>query len=396
MAGRNTEYKMAIRIAGEIDKSLPKSMKMSKAELRAIAKEAAYAEKEFSKTSKQMGKGLFDASALKETKGFFTAIEKAGVKAFKTIGKASAVAVGAVGAFSVKTGMEYESQMSTVKAISKASESDFKIMQEEAKRIGSTTAATAKEAGQAMEYEAMAGWKADQIVAATSAIVDLKQSSEDLDLATTSDIVTDAITAFKMEAKDAKHMTDVLAATSTNANTDVAMMGESFKYAGAIAGSQEYSVEDTALTLGLMANASVKGSMAGTAERSWIKRMVKPTKESEKAMKDLGLSLKDSKGNDKSLLQITEDTRKAFNNIKDKNERIPLAETIKGGKRGEIEKIVSYDVKKNKYHIIWTDGSTDFIPSSNLREGNPTKLSLMEIEYWSKQKTIPEKIKKWI
>ena len=107
----------------------------------------------------------------------------------------------------------------------------------------------------------------------------------------------------------------------------------------------------------------------------------------------------DSKSGNQFLIKSKDesvDKMPGYRLIKDKNERIPLAETIKGGKRGEIEKIVSYDVKKNKYHIIWTDGSTDFIPSSNLREGNPTKLSLMEIEYWSKQKTIPEKIKKWI
>lgn len=330
MAGRNTEYKMAIRIAGEIDKTFPESMKLSKAELRAIAKEAAQAEKEFSRTSKQMGKGFFDASALKETKGFFTAIEKAGVKAFKTIGKVAGTAGAAIGGFSVKTGMDYEKQMSTVKAISKASESDFKIMQEEAKRIGSTTAATAKEAGQAMEYEAMAGWKADQIVAATSAIVDLKQSSEDLDLATTSDILTDAITAFGMKAEDATHMADVMASASTNANTDVAMLGESFKYAAPMAGSMGYSVEDAALTLGLMANSGIKSSMAGTTERNWIKRMVKPTKESEAAMKDLGLSTKDKNGKSKSLLQITEDTRKAFSKIKDKDEKSKYAAMLAG------------------------------------------------------------------
>ena len=326
MAGRNTEYKMAIRIAGEIDKTFPKSMQLSKAELRAIAKEAAQAEKEFSKTSKQMGKGLFDASALKETKRFFTAIEKAGVKAFKTIGKAAGTAGIAAGAFSVKTGMEYEKQMSTVKAISKASKSDFKIMQEEAKRIGSTTAATAKEAGQAMEYEAMAGWKADQIVEATSAIVDLKQSSDELDLGTTSDILTDAITAFGMKAKDATHMADVLASASTSANTDVAMLGESFKYAAPMAGSMGYSVEDTALNLGLMANAGIKSSMAGTTERNWIKRMVKPTKESEAAMKELGLFTKDKDGKSKSLLEITEDTRKAFSKVKDKDDKSKYAD----------------------------------------------------------------------
>lgn len=379
--GRNKEYALAIRIAGEIDKSFPKSMQLSKAELRAIAKEAARTQRELSNTSRQMGKGLFDSSALKETQGMFTAIEKAGVKAFKTIGKASVAAGAAVGVFSVKTGMDYEKQMSTVKAISKANDSDFKIMQEEAKRIGATTAATAKEAGQAMEYEAMAGWKADQIVAATSAIVDLKQSSDDLDLATTSDILTDAITAFDMKAKDATHMADVMAAASTNANTDVAMLGESFKYAAPMAGSMGYSVEDAALTLGLMANSGIKSSMAGTTERNWIKRMVKPTKESEAAMKELGLSTKDEKGKSKSLLEITEDTRRAFKKIKDKDERSKYAAMLAGsqGMNGllAITKASEKDFQKLKKAIYDCDGAAKELAETRLDnlEGDVTLFS---------------------
>lgn len=379
--GRNKEYALAIRIAGEIDKSFPKSMQLSKAELRAIAKEAARTQRELSNTSRQMGKGLFDSSALKETQGMFTAIEKAGVKAFKTIGKASVAAGAAVGVFSVKTGMDYEKQMSTVKAISKANDSDFKIMQEEAKRIGATTAATAKEAGQAMEYEAMAGWKADQIVAATSAIVDLKQSSDDLDLGTTSDILTDAITAFDMKAKDATHMADVMAAASTNANTDVAMLGESFKYAAPMAGSMGYSVEDAALTLGLMANSGIKSSMAGTTERNWIKRMVKPTKESEAAMKELGLSTKDEKGKSKSLLEITEDTRRAFKKIKDKDERSKYAAMLAGsqGMNGllAITKASEKDFTKLKKAIYDCDGAAKELAETRLDnlEGDVTLFS---------------------
>ena len=379
--GRNKEYELAIRIAGEIDKSFPKSMQLSKAELRAIAKEAAQTQRELSNTSRNMGKGLFDASALKETQGMFTAIEKAGVKAFKTIGKASVAAGAAVGVFSVKTGMDYEKQMSTVKAISKASESDFRIMQEEAKRIGATTAATAKETGQAMEYEAMAGWKADQIVAATSAIVDLKQSSDNLDLATTSDILTDAITAFGMKAKDATHMADVMAAASTNANTDVAMLGESFKYAAPMAGSMGYSVEDAALTLGLMANSGIKSSMAGTTERNWIKRMVKPTKESEAAMKELGLSTKDEKGKSKSLLEITEDTRRAFKKVKDKDERSKYAAMLAGsqGMNGllAITKASEKDFNNLKKAIYDCDGAAKELAETRLDnlEGDVTLFS---------------------
>lgn len=364
MPGRNSEYKLAIRIAGEIDKTFPKSMQHSKAELRAIAREASVA-------SSQMGKNIRSGfrDPLNETKGIFTAIEKAGTKAFKAVAKASVTAGAAVGAFSVKTGMDYEKQMSTVKAISKASASDSKKLQDEAKRIGATTASTAKEAGQAMEYEAMAGWKPDQIVEATAAIVDLKQSSDELDLATTSDILTDGITAFKMKAKDATHMADVLAASSTSANTDVAKMGESFKYAAPMAGSLGYSVEDTALNLGLMANAGIKSSMAGTTERSWISRMAKPTKESERAMKDLGLSLTDKKGKEKSLLQITEETRKAFSDLK-KNEKVKYAAMLAGkpGMSGllGIVNTSEKDFKALKAAIYDCDGAAEELAKTKL------------------------------
>lgn len=364
MPGRNSEYKLAIRIAGEIDKTFPKSMQHSKAELRAIAREASVA-------SSQMGKSIRSGfrDPLNETKGIFTAIEKAGTKAFKAVAKASVTAGAAVGAFSVKTGMDYEKQMSTVKAISKASASDSKKLQDEAKRIGATTASTAKEAGQAMEYEAMAGWKPDQIVEATAAIVDLKQSSDELDLATTSDILTDGITAFKMKAKDATHMADVLAASSTSANTDVAKMGESFKYAAPMAGSLGYTVEDTALNLGLMANAGIKSSMAGTTERSWISRMAKPTKESEQAMKDLGLSLTDKKGKEKSLLQITEETRKAFSDLK-KNEKVKYAAMLAGkpGMSGllGIVNTSEKDFKALKDAIYDCDGAAEELAKTKL------------------------------
>lgn len=361
---KNSEYKLAIRIAGEIDKTFPKSMQHSKAELRAIAREASVA-------SSQMGKSIRSGfrDPLNETKGIFTAIEKAGTKAFKAVAKASVTAGAAVGAFSVKTGMDYEKQMSTVKAISKASASDSKKLQDEAKRIGATTASTAKEAGQAMEYEAMAGWKPDQIVEATAAIVDLKQSSDELDLATTSDILTDGITAFKMKAKDATHMADVLAASSTSANTDVAKMGESFKYAAPMAGSLGYSVEDTALNLGLMANAGIKSSMAGTTERSWISRMAKPTKESEQAMKDLGLSLTDKKGKEKSLLQITEETRKAFSDLK-KSEKVKYAAMLAGkpGMSGllGIVNTSEKDFKALKDAIYDCDGAAEELAKTKL------------------------------
>lgn len=308
MAGHRKEYQLAIKIHGEMSKSLPAAAKLSKSELRAIAKEAA-------STSKSMRMGFREG--LESTEKIFSSIERVGVKAFKTMAKVSGTAFAAIGAGAVKVGSEYEAQMSTVKAISGAGQADFKALSDEAKNLGATTVFTAKEAGQAMEYEAMAGWKAGQMIKGTAGIMDLAAASGE-DLASTADIVTDSLTAFNMKAKDSGHFSDVMAATATNANTNVAKLGETFKYAAPLAGSSGFSVEDTALVAGTMANSGIKDSMAGTTIRSWITRMTKPTKESEAAMKKLGIRITDSKGEMKELSTIAEETRESFDGLSKK------------------------------------------------------------------------------
>lgn len=161
---------------------------------------------------------------------------------------------------------------------------------------------------------AMAGWKTEEMLQGIEGIMSLS-AADGLDLATTSDIVTDALSAFGLTAKDSAHFADVLAAASTNANTNVAMMGETFKYAAPLAGALGFSIEDMAVATGLMANAGIKGSQSGTALRGWLTRLAKPTKESGTAMKALGLSLTDSEGNMKSLMQVMEETRDAFQGL---------------------------------------------------------------------------------
>ena len=164
----------------------------------------------------------------------------------------------------VKVGSSFESQMSTVGAISGAAEKQIMQLEEKAKEMGATTQFTATESGQAMEYMAMAGWKTKDMLNGIGGIMDLAAASGE-DLAGTSDIVTDALSAFKMEAKESAHFSDVLAAASSNSNTNVGILGESFKEVAPVAGSMKYSIEDVSLTLGLMANQSVKGSKAGTS-----------------------------------------------------------------------------------------------------------------------------------
>lgn len=230
-----------------------------------------------------------------------------------TLRPASMAAAGAITA-SVKTFMDFEGQMSRVKAISGATTEEFDALNEKAKEMGETTSFTATEAAEAFEYMGMAGWKSEQMIDGIAPIMDLAAASGE-ELASVSDIVTDALTAFGLEAKDAAAFADVLATTATNANTNVGMMGESFKYVGPVAGSLGYSIEDISLALGLMANNGIKADMAGTALRNLMQRMAKPTKESAAAMDRLGLSMYDDSGKMYSFREIMDQMRKSFGKI---------------------------------------------------------------------------------
>lgn len=240
--------------------------------------------------------------------------------AFGSVAKAGLAAVGAasgaLAAFAgtaVKTGLTFDSTMSKVAAISGATGEDFDALREKAQYMGATTKFSATESGEALTYMAMAGWKTEDMLSGLEGIMNLAAASGE-DLATTSDIVTDALTAFGLAAEDSNRFADVLAAASSNANTNVALMGETFKYVAPAAGALGYSIEDTATAIGLMANAGVKGSMAGTALRSILTRLAKPTKESQAAMDALGLSLIDNEGNMKSFGDIMLDIRDGFKN----------------------------------------------------------------------------------
>ena len=229
----------------------------------------------------------------------------------------------------VKVGSSFESQMSTVGAISGAAEKQIMQLEEKAKEMGATTQFTATESGQAMEYMAMAGSKTKAMLNGIGGIMDLAAASGE-DLAGTSDIVTDALSAFKMEAKESAHFSDVLAAASSNSNTNVGILGESFKEVAPVAGSMKYSIEDVSLTLGLMANQSVKGSKAGTSLKTAIANMAAPTQKMQKAMKKYNISLKDSDGKTKSLRSVIDDVRDSIGGLSSKTERAAAISTIFG------------------------------------------------------------------
>ena len=223
----------------------------------------------------------------------------------------ASVAVSALGTGIVKTSADFDSAMSQVSSISGATGKDFDLLRDKAIEMGSKTKFSASESAEAMNYMAMAGWKTEDMLNGIDGIMNLAAASGE-DLATTSDIVTDALTAFGMSASDSGHFADVLAAASSNANTNVSMMGETFKYVAPVAGAMGYNVEDMSVAIGLMANSGIKGSQAGTALRSTITRLAKPTEESQKAMDALGISITNQDGTMKSFNEIMIDMRSSF------------------------------------------------------------------------------------
>ena len=226
------------------------------------------------------------------------------------------VPIAGAGVACVKMASDFEAGMSKVQSISGATQAELDKLSEKAKEMGAKTKFSATESSEAFSYMAMAGWKTADMLDGIEGIMYLAGATGE-DLASTSDIVTDALTAFGMKASDTQRFVDVLASASSNANTNVSMLGESFKYVAPVAGSLGYNVEDVATGLSLMANSGIKASQAGTAMRSMLTNLAKPTKQSGKAMKDLGISLTDSKGNMKSFDALMKDLRGSFSKLDD-------------------------------------------------------------------------------
>lgn len=216
-----------------------------------------------------------------------------------------------IGAAAVKVGSDFEAGMSEVQAISGAMGSDLEKLEEKAKELGATTKFSASESAEALKYMAMAGWDTTQMLDGLDGVMMLAAASGE-NLGTVSDIVTDALTAFGMQASEAGDFADLLANTSSKANTNVSMLGESFKYVAPLFGSLGYSAEDAALALGLMANAGIKSSQAGTSLRSAITNLVNPTGNMAAAMDDLGLSITDANGEMLPFKDVMDELRSKF------------------------------------------------------------------------------------
>lgn len=304
MAGKK-KYELEIMISGGTNASLSASIQRAKREISSLERQAGLS-----------AKAVGDSFGGMSVKGI-DALGKISDQVFGAIAKGSKVAAagvaGLIGA-STMVGMGFEQQMSTVQAISQASAADMEKLNALAKKMGETTQFTAEEAGQGLEYMAMAGWKTQDMLKGLPGIMNLAAASGE-DLGRVSDIVTDAMTAFGMAADESDRFADVLAQASSSSNTNVAMMGETFKYVAPVAGSLGYTIEEVALAAGLMANTGIKAEQAGTAMRTMFTNLAKPTKQMQGYMDALSLSLVDEKGEMKSLSQLLNDLRTGFSNL---------------------------------------------------------------------------------
>lgn len=228
----------------------------------------------------------------------------------------------------INTYKDFEAAMSQVQAISGSTQSDLTRLTAKAKEMGATTKFTAAESAEAFNYMAMAGWNAEQMMGGIEGILNLAAASGE-DLGTTSDIVTDALTAFGLKASDATHFSDVLAQASSSANTDVGMMGETFKYVASMAGSLSYSIEDVALMTGLMANSGIKSTQAGTSLNSVLTRLATNSSGAADAIAALGVNFYDSAGNARPLGTVMGELREATKGM-NQEQKSNLANTVAG------------------------------------------------------------------
>lgn len=200
-------------------------------------------------------------------------------------------------------------------------ETAMNIINAKSAQLGRSTQFTASEVADAFGYMAMAGWDYQSMLSGIDGVVSLAAASGE-DLARTSDIVTDALTGFGMKAGDAGDFADLLAITSARANTNVSMMGETFKYVAPIAGTYGITAEDTAEAIGLMANAGIKATQAGTSLRSILTRLATDTGASEKELgalgivtEKLGVDFYNSEGKIRDFSDFMDDMREAWKGL---------------------------------------------------------------------------------
>ena len=300
---------------------------ISQEQYDALQREIAETEAALERLESQAGQS---ATALQKIAATGEDMKKLGGKitdAGEAIMPASA-AVTALGVAAVKTAADFDTAMSQVAAVSGATGDDLEALRDKAREMGSKTKFSASEAAEAMNYMAMAGWKTADMLGGIEGIMNLAAASGE-SLATTSDIVTDALTAFGLTAADSGHFADVLAAASSNANTNVSMMGETFKYAAPIAGALGFSVEDTAEAIGLMANAGIKSTQAGTSLRTIMTNLSGEVKICGASIGEVTIATTNADGSMRELSDILADCRVAFNGLSE-SEQAAAAEALVG------------------------------------------------------------------
>lgn len=220
-----------------------------------------------------------------------------------------------------KTGADFDAQMSRVSAISGTTGQALDTLKQKALDTAKLSSFTTLDAGKALEYMGMAGWNAEQMMAGLAPIMRLAEASGE-ELGKTSDIVTDALTAFRLKAEDAAHFADVLAVASTKSNTNVGIMGETFKYVATQAGAYKVSIEETAEAIGLMANSGLKGTMAGTSLSTILSRLATNKGATSKSLgardileKELGVKFYDAKGEIRDFRKILDEARIAWDKL---------------------------------------------------------------------------------
>lgn len=312
-----TETKTKLDTLKKAQEDVGKTLKDTgegQAQYDALTREIISCEKELKNLENQARKSNV---TLQQVSAFGSKLKDAG-KNISAVGDSMTrnvtMPVVAAGTAITKVAGDFEQQMAKVSSISQAYGSELDALKDKAMELSSSTQFSANEIAQAYEYMGMAGWNTEQILSGIPGVIDLATASGE-DLASVSDIVTDGLTAFGLKAEDTTRFVNVLAEAARSSNTNVAMMGESFKYVGPVAGSMGYSIEDTAVALGLMANSGIKASMAGTSLRNMLQRMAKPTKESGEAMDRLGLSLSDESGRMYSLREIMDQLRSSYTQI---------------------------------------------------------------------------------
>ena len=262
-----------------------------------------------------------DSSGFQKGIDSISSVAKKGLEATKTILTGAVGAIGGIGTAAIKAGMDFDAGMSKVIAISGATEEQAAQLRDMAIEMGDKTKFSAKEAADAFSYMAMAGWETGDMLEGIEGIMNLAAASGE-DLATTSDIVTDALTAFGMEAREAGDFSDILAVAASNANTDVGMMGETFKYVGTVCGTMGYSAGDAAMAIGLMANAGVKSSMAGTSLNAIITRLSTDAGASSRSLgalgtltEKLGVAFYNADGSARPLMDVLLESREAWGSL---------------------------------------------------------------------------------